>query len=137
MSSLSNYAAGLRHWLTGVLNRRALILELQACPKEERNRIARDLGMSELDLLRPVSNPLANDLMSERLEQLYLSPDYIELFHLATYRDMRRVCSSCQSWRRCARDLADANVDGGMRDYCPNAETMDALVIESSRCFGG
>jgi hypothetical protein len=52
------------------------------------------------------------------------------LARTATYQDLQRVCASCKAWRRCARDLANGDVETGMRSYCLNAPTIDALVVD-------
>jgi len=69
------------------------------------------------------------DLMPWRLQQLGLNPGYWKLCCTSLYQDLERVCASCKSRRLCARDLARGDVESGMRRYCPNAPTIDALVV--------
>jgi hypothetical protein len=61
---------------------------------------------------------------------LGLDPGYVKMARTSAYRDLERVCASCKAWRRCARDLARGDVQAGMRTYCLNAPTLDALLIE-------
>jgi hypothetical protein len=68
--------------------------------------------------------------MPQRLERLGLDPGYLKAAETSTYRDMERVCASCRAWRRCARDMARGDVEAGMRSYCLNAPTIDALMVE-------
>jgi hypothetical protein len=105
--------------------------ELRLCSEEDRHQIARDVGLSEQDLLRVAASTQGpSELMPQRLEQLHLDPDYVKLAHPAAYRDLERVCSCCTASERCARDLANGDVETGMRDYCLNAPTIDALIVE-------
>ena len=63
-------------------------------------------------------------------QELGLDPAYLRYARTATYRDMERVCGTCRAWRRCARDLAKGDVQAGMRSYCFNAPTIDALTVD-------
>jgi hypothetical protein len=69
------------------------------------------------------------ELMPWRLQQLGLEPEYVKVCYTSLYQSLDRVCASCESRRLCARDLARGDVDSGMRCYCPNAPTIDALVV--------
>ena len=69
------------------------------------------------------------ELMSWRLQQLGLDPGYFKVCYPSLYKNLEGVCESCRSRRLCARDLARGDVESGMRRYCPNAPTIDALVI--------
>jgi hypothetical protein len=114
-----------------MLNNRRSMAELQACPESERHRNARDIGLSERDLWSLVcSHPGPSELMPQRLAQLDLDPTYVKLARTATYQDLQRVCASCKAWRHCARDLASGDVEAGMRSYCLNAPTIDALIVD-------
>lgn len=131
MTSPSIYAAKLGNRLRRMLDSRRSMAELQACPENELYRIAQDIGLSERDLSSlACSRPGPSELMPRRLEQLGLDPGYVKVARTATYQDLQRVCASCKAWRRCARDLANGDVEAGMRSYCLNAPTIDALVVE-------
>ena len=69
------------------------------------------------------------ELMPLRLQQLGLDPVYVKVCCTSAYHDLERVCASCKSRRICARDLARGDVEPGMRSYCPDAPTIDALVV--------
>ena len=69
------------------------------------------------------------ELMPWRLQQLGLDPGYVKVCCTSIYEDMQSVCASCKSRRLCARDLARGDVESGMRCYCPNEPTIDALII--------
>ena len=131
MTPPSAYATKLGNWLRRLVYKRKLMTELQACTENERHQIAQDIGLTEQDLARlAVSRHGLNELMPQRLEQLHLDPDYVKHAHPAIYMDLQRVCAWCSASGRCARDLANGNVETGMRDYCLNAPTIDALIVE-------
>ena len=133
MVSPSAYAtlAKLRATWQGVLRNRRSIAELGAYPPSELHRIAQDVGLSETDLRSlSCSHPGPSDLMPRRLHQLGLDPAYVKFARTATYRDLERVCAACKAWRRCARDLANGDVQAGMESYCLNAFTIDALTVD-------
>jgi hypothetical protein len=133
MTSQSAYAAlsRLRHRLQRALDNRRSRAELQASPASELHRIAQDVGLNAADLRAlSCSHEGPSELMPRRLEQLGLDPAYVRYARTATYRDLERVCATCKASRRCARDLANGDVEAGMRSYCLNAPTIDALIVE-------
>jgi hypothetical protein len=104
--------------------------EWPICPASEPRLIAGDVGSSERGLRGlHCSHPGPTELMPERLRQLGLDPAFIELDMPTTYRDLKRVCAACKSWRRCLRDLANNDVQAGMQGYCLNGPTIDALTV--------
>jgi hypothetical protein len=126
-------SAHLGNWFRGLMYKHKLRTELRVCSENDLHQIARDVGLSDRDLLRlGGSNRGPSELMPQRLEQLHLDPAYVKSAHPATYRDLERVCSCCAASERCARDLASGDVESGMRDYCLNAPTIDALIVESA-----
>jgi hypothetical protein len=107
------------------------MVELAVCPPHELNRIAQDVGLSARDLASlACSHHGPSELMPKRLLELGLDPVFVKYARTATYRDMERVCATCKAWRRCTRDLANGDVQVGMDGYCPNAPTIDALLVE-------
>ena len=117
-------------WRRFLLNRRA-IAKLAACPPSELRRMAHDVGLDERDLHSPCcSHPGPAELMPQRLQQLGLDPAFVKHALPTTYRDLERVCAHCKSWRRCARDLSNDDVQAGMDGYCLNATTIDALIVD-------
>ena len=133
MANPSAYStlAGLRgRWQRMLRNRRSMA-ELAACPASELKRMAQDVGLNHADLRSlSCSHPGPSELMPSRLQQLGLDPAYVKFARTATYRDLERVCATCRAWRRCARDLANGDAQAGMRGYCPNAPTIDALTVD-------
>jgi hypothetical protein len=113
------------------LSNREWLAELSACPPSERHCIAEEVRLSESDLWSlGGTHPGPAELMPRRLEQLGLDPGFVKHGQSAAYRDLERVCARCRAWRRCERDLARGDVQAGMRDYCLNAPTIDALIVD-------
>jgi hypothetical protein len=104
------------------------LAHLQSCAEQEVERIARDSGISASDFRELVSlGPNASDPLERRMAALDLDPVEVSEVAPETFRDLQRVCSICQSHRRCLRDLARDHAKPEWKDYCPNVETLMAL----------
>ena len=75
---------------------------------------------------------LSVELMGSTLE--LFDPEFVRHAEPTTFRDLARVCASCQASRRCARDLSRGDVQAGMEAYCLNSATIDALTVSCKRC---
>jgi hypothetical protein len=64
------------------------------------------------------------------MEHLKLDTADIARVEPPVIRDLQRVCTLCESKRRCMRDLAKRPSDPVWQDYCPNAMTLRALLAE-------
>jgi len=130
MSRASNAFAKLRNrWARALSTHRALA-ELAACPPQELDRIAADIGLSPGELRRSTSCHLGpSELMPRRLRALGLDPEFVRHAEPELFRDLGRVCANCTAWRRCKRDLARGDVQAGMSAYCLNSATIDLLTI--------
>ena len=125
---------GLRERWQRMLRRRRSLSELAACPPSELEHIARDVGVSVSDLrIMATAHPGPADLLPQRLALLGLDAEYVKSALTATYRDLERTCAMCRSWRRCARDLANGDVQAGMGSYCICSATIDALTVSRAR----
>ena len=117
------------------MNRRRAIDELAACPPSEIRRLACDVGLSGGDLRQLCSSDFGpSELLPQRLQLLGIDPEFVRHAEPTTFRDLARVCASCQASRRCARDLARGDVQAGMEGYCLNSATIDALTVSCNRC---
>ena len=117
------------------MNRRRAIDELAACPPSEIRRLACDVGLSGGDLrLLCRSDFWPSELLPQRLQLLGIDPEFVRHAEPTTFRDLARVCASCQASRRCARDLVRGDVQAGMEGYCLNSATIDALTVSCNRC---
>jgi hypothetical protein len=105
-------------------------IKLAAHPPDELQHLAQGIPLSPAaQRLASCSHPDPTELMPRRLQQLGLDPAYLKVDRTATYRDLERVCAVCKDWRRCARDLANDDVQAGMNGYCLNAFTIDTLTV--------
>jgi hypothetical protein len=116
------------------MNRWRAAHELAACPPSEIRRLASDLGLSGDDLRVLCRGDLGpSELLPRRLELLGIDAEFVRRAEPTSFRDLARVCASCQAYRRCARDLAHGDVQAGMESYCLNSATIDALTVGCNR----
>jgi len=118
----------------GLLNRFRSALarwnELQRLDCHEMEAIARELNLSKAELCALTFAPSGSlQSLSTRLSHAGLSEDKLAAVHADVLRDMRRVCSQCQSKARCARDLRHERRATPAK-YCPNEQTLRALIDE-------
>jgi hypothetical protein len=125
-TSWSLTKAVLQWWRDWV--RRSSALELKCCGEDEVERMAKDLGLSASELRRVATlGPGSADLLLRRMAALDLDRNEVSRTEPRTFQDLQRVCSMCNSKRRCRRDLAHDGADPVWEDYCPNAATLMAL----------
>ena len=104
--------------------------ELACCGQHEVERLARDLGMSVSELRQLAGRgPEAADLLVRRMAVLDLDTNEVAATEPRMFQDLQRVCTLCESRRRCARDLThDPDpADQAWEDYCPNVATLKLL----------
>ena len=108
--------------------RRLRLAEFDNLDLAEMQRMARDLGtsVSELRLLAGHDEDAA-DLLQRRLRGLNIDPAKIEP---AVMRDLQRCCSQCGDKALCEHELEDHPKSTSWPKYCPNEQTIDALVAE-------
>jgi hypothetical protein len=108
--------------------RRARLVEFDNSDPAEMQRIARDLGMSMAELrVLAGRDRNAADLLRRRLNSLNLGPAGIDP---AVMRDLQRCCSKCDNKILCAHELEDKPKVASWPKYCPNEQTIRALVAE-------
>lgn len=108
--------------------RRARLVEFDNADPAELQHIARDLGTSasELRILAGHDEDAA-DLLQRRLRSLNIDPAKIEP---AVMRDLQRCCSQCGDKTLCEHELEDHHKSESWPKYCPNEQTIEALVAE-------
>ncbi len=90
--------------------------------------MAKEIGVTAAELRRLASlGPGAADLLLRRMAALDLDRNEVSRIEPQTFQDLQRVCTLCESHRRCARDLGHDAADPAWQDYCPNAATLIAL----------
>jgi len=124
----SSLIGAISRWWSAWTKRRSTQLELNCYAEEEIDRTARDLGMSTAEFRKLVSRgPEAANLLLRRMVALDLDRNEVSRTEPQVFQDLQRVCTLCESRRRCVRDLARDSADPAWQDYCPNAATLKAL----------
>jgi len=108
--------------------RRSRLVEFDNSDPAEMQHMARDLGtsVSELRILAGKGADAA-DLLLRRLRSLNIDPAKVEP---AIMRDLQRCCSQCGEKGLCEHELEDQPKATSWPKYCPNEQTIDALVAE-------
>lgn len=102
--------------------------DFACCAEGEVERIAKDFGMPASEIRRLASlGPESADLLLRRMAALDLDRKEVAQVEPATFRDLQRLCTLCESHRQCARDLARDSGDPVWEDYCPNVAVLRAL----------
>ena len=115
-------------WWRDWTRRNSALMELKCCGEDEVERLAKDVGVSASELRRLASlGPDSADLLLRRMAALDLDRNEVSRTEPRTFQDLQRVCTMCNSHRRCSRDLARDSADPAWQDYCPNAATLMAL----------
>lgn len=119
----------LRGWIKAVASKFGTKNELQDIDRGEFEQIARDLNLSTAELYVLSSKAgLTGELLKRRLAEFKLSAELVREHHPEVLRDLQRVCGNCTSTRRCASEFERATGEGERSDYCPNTQTLRALV---------
>ena len=103
--------------------------ELGKCSPEEARQIAKDLGIAVEDLRRLVrKGSVAADALPKMLSALSVDARALEDADPAVMRDLQRTCVFCDHKSLCQRELAEGTAAQHFRQFCPNAQTLDALL---------
>lgn len=96
--------------------------------------MARDLSLtvSELYSLAAREAETPGLLLDKRLKSVGLRKDELAKDHPDVLRDLQRVCGGCTSAATCVKDFARTNGAADVPRYCPNEQTLQALVQEDS-----
>ena len=99
------------------------------CSPDEVSRIATDFGMSSGQLRELVrKGPHAADQLKKMLVALKVDPKHVADTEPMVMRDMQRLCIFCDDKKRCAHELAAGTAPAHFHEFCPNAQTLDALA---------
>jgi len=106
--------------------------ELDALDREQRDALARDIGVpAEMLPILVARDPEAGQELPRLMSALSLDADHIRHIHAALMRDMSLTCSGCTAAVRCQDDLAREQAPARYGEYCPNAETLQELQGKS------
>lgn len=108
--------------------------QLGQCSPEEVSQIAKDLGVSTIELRElATKGPHSADLLQEMLVALDVDPKVIARTDPLVMRDLQRLCVNCGDKNRCGREMAKGTAAAHFHEFCPNAFTLDALFEEKHR----
>lgn len=108
--------------------RRTRLVEFDKFDAGEMQRMARDFGTSVLELrILAGHREDAAKMLGRRLQSLNINSDTIEP---AVMRDLQRCCSQCGAKALCQHELEDRPKAASWPKYCPNEQTIDALLSE-------
>ncbi|MDH6266675.1 hypothetical protein M2360_002071 [Rhizobium sp. SG_E_25_P2] len=95
---------------------------------EDLEEVASDCGMTALQLVDVIkAGPHGSDEMLALMKALNIDPDAVREFNPRNFREMQVACARCGSKSECRSHLADGSIAGQYRDYCENADVMNAL----------
>jgi uncharacterized protein DUF6455 len=108
--------------------------ELTRCGCEEVARIAHEFGLSSADLNELVRRgPDSATRLPQMLAALGIDGAAVSRDEPAVMRDLERLCSMCEHKRECSNELAAGRAKASYHEFCPNAETLDALKLPTPR----
>ncbi len=120
--------SGMKNWWRNWIATRSTVSRLQCCGDPDVARMADELGMSVAELHQVAAHgPDAADLLVRRMAALDLDRNEVAATVPGTFRDLQRLCTLCQSHRKCAQDLGRNPADSEWEDYCPNVATLKLL----------
>jgi len=113
--------------------KRGHLAELEYTGPDEMERMARELGLTTSDLgaLAAKGTVDAADLLPRRMASLHLDVAELSRAQPIVLREMQRLCTMCESKRRCTRDLARGAHSSAWHSYCPNHGTLRALAPQA------
>lgn len=113
------------------LKHRREIREIRNLDCRSFDDIARDLRLTSTDLDAFVRRgPHATDELPRLLKVLGIDEAALARSETAVLRDMERVCVLCERKVQCRNDVEIGVAARDYEDYCPNAQTMNALGKE-------
>jgi hypothetical protein len=129
---IPNVIAPLAEWWRRHAIARQNLAGLDAFDPDDMALMAHDVGLSAADLRALATHCSdAADLLDRRLEACGLSAAELAETAAAELRDMERLCTTCESKGRCARDYAADPTDPVWLEYCPNHDTITQLARET------
>ena len=85
-----------------------------------------ETSLADLTLMTRL-NAGPSALLPERMRLLGLTLASVDAHQNDKLSALQATCSTCSSWRRCARDLARGDATFGMEFYCSNSAALAEL----------
>jgi hypothetical protein len=108
--------------------------EFAMCGPEEVARMAKDIGMtpSQLQELSRMGPDSAN-LLKRMLVALRVDPKIIADIDPLVMREMKWLCITCGSKKRCKHELAKGTATEHFHEFCPNAVSINELLDQKTQ----
>lgn len=125
---------GIADWVGKYRQKFGLGSQFGLCTPDDVVRVARDLRVTPGELQELArKGPNAADLVLKMLVALRVDPKALENTDPHVMRDLQRLCTTCGAKKRCKHELADGTAGDHFREFCPNAFTLEALLIRTSQ----
>lgn len=77
-------------------------------------------------------DPSRGLFLIQRLENLGVDPDYVQVAKPELFETLSAACRNCGSTSACARDLNAPDFNDRVVAYCPNTARIDALLLSKA-----
>jgi Family of unknown function (DUF6455) len=105
--------------------------EFARCGCDEVARMAHDFGLSSAELTELARRgPDSTTRLPQMLAALGIDGAAVSRTEPAVMRDLERLCSMCERKHECSNQLAAGRAEASYHDFCPNADTLDALRLD-------
>lgn len=123
-----NVVSTLVNWWRDRSVANAELREIATLSQEDFAGVASDCGMTPCQLVSIVrAGPHAAQEMNEMLHALNIDASSLTTNDHRLFNDMQAVCANCESKGECRRHLRDGTAAQTYKDYCGNAESINAL----------
>ncbi|QOF74580.1 hypothetical protein IG197_30070 (plasmid) [Aminobacter sp. SR38] len=108
--------------------RRAAVWEISQLGNDGERMLA-ECGLSRSDFRQAMRLAFASKiLLPEAIKSKGIDAETFENRYPEWNRDMRRTCMMCPARRVCSDRLETRDFEASYRDFCPNADNLDALA---------
>jgi hypothetical protein len=124
----------IANWVTSYRNAVGLKNEFAMCGTEEVARMAKDIGVTPSQLQELVrKGPDSANLLKRMLVALRVDPKIIADIDPLVMREMKWLCITCGSKKRCKHELAKGTATEHFHEFCPNAVSINELLDQKTQ----
>jgi|SRR5262245_57151303 len=121
-------------WVSNYRRLIGLTEEFDMCGPVEVMRMAKDIGVTPGQLRELVrKGPGSADLLKTMLVALHVDPKVIADLDPLVMRELKWLCITCSSKKRCAHELAKGTSAENFHEFCPNAMSLDELLDQKGQ----
>jgi hypothetical protein len=114
--------------------RRMIGQEFDMCRPDEVMRMAKDIGVTPSQLRELVrKGPGSANLLKTMLVALHVDPKVIADLDPLVMRELKWLCITCSSKKRCAHELAKGTAAENFHEFCPNAVSLNELLDQKGQ----